>query len=295
MIDRYLSPTELRRLISALLVVAVFICILLLFAFLIVPGTRNANAPSTESLVTAPQGESGWLDPTDYLAAKGRTVPPIDPRTVLTPNPELLARGRAIYAQTCATCHGPEGKGDGPGGKGLNPPPRHFTEKAGWKNGPGVPQIYQTLDKGIPSTSMVSYNYLSRRDRMALVHVVQGFAKFPLEPENPQGMEALGKLFASAGEVIPNRIPVAKAMVILAREAPAPEALDLTDPIVRSAVLDPTRAAQTLASRPDWRKGEPELRAALVQGLPGNGFSPRVAIYSRSEWSALHQALVKPR
>jgi len=32
----------------------------------------------------------------------------------------------AIYAQKCVSCHGPQGKGDGPAGKYLNPKPNDF-------------------------------------------------------------------------------------------------------------------------------------------------------------------------
>jgi len=35
--------------------------------------------------------------------------------------------GQAIYEQNCATCHGPEGKGDGPGGIDALPMPRDFS------------------------------------------------------------------------------------------------------------------------------------------------------------------------
>lgn len=293
MIERYLSPSELRRLLSALLVVAVFLCILALFAFLIVPGTRNANAPAAEVPVSAPQGQSGWLDPTDYLAQKGRTVAPIDPKTVMTPNPELLARGKALYTQTCATCHGAGGQGDGPGAKGLNPAPRRFTQKEGWKNGSGIPGIYQTLEKGVPGSSMVSYNYLSKRDRMALVHVVQSLGRFERSAEDPKAMEGLARLFASSGEVIPNRIPVARAVAILAN-VPQVRPLNLGDPMLKAAVLDPVKAAQTLALLPDWRQSGDRLAAGLVLGLPDNGFSPTVATYSKEEWGALHRVLVKP-
>ncbi|WP_005034232.1 c-type cytochrome [Holophaga foetida] len=294
MIERYLSPSELRRLLSALLVVALFLCILTLFAFLIVPGTRNANAPAAEVPVAAPQGQSGWLDPTAYLAEKGRTVPPIDPRTVMSPNPELMARGKAIYVQTCATCHGAEGQGDGPGAKGLNPAPRRFTQKEGWKNGPGIPEIFQTLEKGVPGSSMVSYNYLSKRDRMALVHAVQSLGRFARAQEDPKALEGLARLFATAGETIPNRVPVAKALTLIAKESQPVARLDLRDPAVRAAVLDPERAAQTLALLPGWRQSVERLASGLSQGLPGNGFSPMVATYSREEWGVLHRALVTP-
>ena len=35
--------------------------------------------------------------------------------------------GQAIFKLNCVTCHGPTGKGDGPVGKALDPPPRDFS------------------------------------------------------------------------------------------------------------------------------------------------------------------------
>ena len=35
-----------------------------------------------------------------------------------------------VFATRCATCHGPEGKGDGPAGMALNPKPRSFGDAA---------------------------------------------------------------------------------------------------------------------------------------------------------------------
>lgn len=42
--------------------------------------------------------------------------------------PSTAAREEAdqIFASRCTTCHGPEGKGDGPASAGLTPPPRNF-------------------------------------------------------------------------------------------------------------------------------------------------------------------------
>ena len=198
-IDDFLSPAELKRLVSALLVVLGFIAIAAFFGFTVVPGLRYQAHDSGENIVQPVQGESGWLDPTDYPAQTREVIPPIDPKTVMTPNPALMARGKALFAQTCATCHGPEGKGDGPGGVGLNPKPRNFTASVGWKNGTRLEDIYKTLDQD-------------------LVHVVQSLGTFDHGANDPKAIASLEKLFASAGEVIPNRIPVSRAVDILCRE-----------------------------------------------------------------------------
>jgi mono/diheme cytochrome c family protein len=39
-----------------------------------------------------------------------------------------LAKGKETFKMICATCHGESGKGDGPGGQGIQPPPRDFTK-----------------------------------------------------------------------------------------------------------------------------------------------------------------------
>jgi mono/diheme cytochrome c family protein len=38
------------------------------------------------------------------------------------------AKGKADFEMDCASCHGTSGKGDGPVGKALTPPPRDFTK-----------------------------------------------------------------------------------------------------------------------------------------------------------------------
>lgn len=39
-----------------------------------------------------------------------------------------IAKGKETFKMICATCHGETGKGDGPGGQGLQPPPRDFSK-----------------------------------------------------------------------------------------------------------------------------------------------------------------------
>ncbi|MBW2272731.1 MAG: cytochrome c [Deltaproteobacteria bacterium] len=57
------------------------------------------------------------------------------------------AAGKAPYDTNCVSCHGPTGKGDGPVGAVLNPPPRDFS-KGDFKfdtNGDGNPGTDEDL------------------------------------------------------------------------------------------------------------------------------------------------------
>ena len=292
MIDRYLSPSELKRLVSALLVVVLFIGLLSVLAFLVLPGLRNANAPDPSQGSAAAGGGTGWLDPTDYPAEKGRTLPPIDPATVMTPNPELLSRGQALFAQDCVSCHGPKGEGNGPAGLALNPRPRNFTQQSGWQNGYRIDAIYKTLEEGIKGSAMNAFTYLSKKDRMALVHYVRSLGSFDHGPDDPKAMQQLANLFASSGEVIPNRIPVSLAMVRLEGEFKAPAALDpARAPILGEAIANPRRAAETLSLVPGWRGSDKALAEGILLGTPGNGFRPGIALYTPAQWQDLRSAL----
>lgn len=74
-------------------------------------------------------------------------------------NAKALVKGKKIYYQICATCHGRSGIGDGPGGKTFDPKPAdHTSEKVQkqsdgelfWKitNGRGdMPTYGQLLSK----------------------------------------------------------------------------------------------------------------------------------------------------
>jgi len=47
--------------------------------------------------------------------------------TVATRDMPDAAEGAAIFAENCAQCHGPAGKGNGPWAEGLSPPPADLT------------------------------------------------------------------------------------------------------------------------------------------------------------------------
>lgn len=53
------------------------------------------------------------------------------PQVELQPgDPALVQAAGEIFAERCARCHGPRGRGDGPTGRGLWPRPRDFGDPA---------------------------------------------------------------------------------------------------------------------------------------------------------------------
>jgi len=292
-IDQYFSPDELRRLVSAYLVAIGAITILALFALIVVPGLRNANKPPAAPAVVGPEGETGWLDPTEYPPERGYVLPPVDPKTVLTANPALLSRGKTLFEHNCTPCHGATGEGNGPAAVTLNPRPRNFTQPQGWTNGYRLTEIYKTLTEGIKGTGMASYDYLGARDRMALDHYVQSLGAFPHGPDDSAALDALAKRFASAGEKVPNKIPVSMAMAKLEAEFVAPTLLSPSaSRLFAGFIVDPVRAAQTLAGSASWQQSAAALAAVVVSGSPANGFAVSAATLSAEQWRVLYGALL---
>ena len=300
MIEKYVDTEELKRLISTLVVVMGCIIIAALFASIVVPGLRNANQPATPTAVTPAVGESGWLDPTEFPPQKGAVLPPVDPKSLMTASSALIARGKTLFENNCTACHGPEGHGDGPSAATMNPRPRNFTSPDGWTNGYHAPGVFKTLSEGIPGTSMSPFDYLSKKDRMALVQYVQSLGKFPHDTASAQAMDALSQALASAGDKIPNKIPVSMAMAKLEEEfSPAPAlAIDKDNQspgaiLLRKVVLDPVRASQFLAQSRLWRVSYRELAVAVTLEMPDNGFSTTSAALTPGEWQLLYAELVQ--
>ena len=85
------------------------------------------------------------------------------------------ARGAALYAQNCASCHGANGNGLGSAAKGLDPAPIAFTdaERARERS---LFALYQVIEQGIDGTAMPSFSSLPADDRWALAFHAGTFA-----------------------------------------------------------------------------------------------------------------------
>lgn len=296
------GPSEdTLRLLSQVVLACGAIVLFVLFAWIVLPGVRREAAePKARPGAQEPTAPSaGWLDSAEAPARAAEEIPPVDPKEVLEPTPALLERGKALYGQNCVSCHGPAGMGDGAAAGALNPKPRNLSAAAGWKNGPTRTGVYKTLAAGIPGTGMVAYDFLTPKDRMALVHYVRGLGSFDHGADDPAALEALSASFASKGGKVPARIPVTRAMERLAAEdgavapiAPPPPGDDSPGArALRRAVADGARAARFLGGVPAWRTDAGALARAACAGAPHNGFNAAVATFTAEEWKALQAAL----
>lgn len=100
-------------------------------------------------------------------------------------NEAMLAHGSKVYATNCAVCHGAGGKGDGPAGNGLVPPPRNLVE-GNWQKGGTSVALFTTLQKGIEGGSMASFAHLPKVDRWAMVQYIRSITENKVEDNDAE-------------------------------------------------------------------------------------------------------------
>lgn len=118
--------------------------------FLTSTSVRSTNSPNRSAQMAA--DISIPRVPIESLALAKSLKNPVQP------TPANLARGKKIFTSSgaCYTCHGVEGKGDGPAGVGLFPPPRDFTDPTfhGLRTDG---ELYWVVTHGSADTSMFAY------------------------------------------------------------------------------------------------------------------------------------------
>lgn len=99
------------------------------------------------------------------------------------PNP---LRGKDLYQELCADCHGAEGLGDGPKGRGLDPKPANYMG-AGMDERLSPARVAATIRFGVSGTAMVPFTQLAEEDRYSIAFYVLGLrhAKAAPDPAGP--------------------------------------------------------------------------------------------------------------
>ncbi len=96
--------------------------------------------------------------------------------------PEVSERGKEVYEESCAHCHGIEGRGDGSAAENLLPRPRDFTggvyKIRSTESGelPTDQDLFDIITNGMPGSSMPEWeSALSADDRWELVAYIKTF------------------------------------------------------------------------------------------------------------------------
>lgn len=130
----------------------------------------------------------------DFLARRVRTMA-IARRARSLPNPveysgEVIADGRAHFADHCAVCHGNNGSGDTPMGRGMWPkvPDMRLALTQDLSDG----ELFWIIENGIRFTGMPAWSSGTEDGETASWHLVHFVRRLPrLTPEELEEMEGL--------------------------------------------------------------------------------------------------------
>ena len=115
--------------------------------------------------------------------------------------PEASEKGKEVYEQSCAHCHGTEGRGDGSAAENLLPKPRDFTRGLykirSTESGqlPTDQDLFDIITIGMPGSSMPGWETsLSADDRWEVVAYIKTFYDGFKEDDAPREISLEGKI-----------------------------------------------------------------------------------------------------
>lgn len=210
------------------------------------------------------------------LAADLLKAYPIPLAPARTPD---VARGAALFAENCASCHGAAGDGHGPDAAKLDTPPIAFTDlNRARQRSPFA--LYQVIDQGIDGTAMPSFAILPSDDRWALAFyaghfafsddvVKEGERLWQADPSLRQQIPDLTTLAGLTPSNLAKSVGAAKADAIIAFLRLHPDALGQAAP--RSLDVTRDKLARSLAA---YRAGDRHGAQKLALSAYLDGFEP---------------------
>jgi mono/diheme cytochrome c family protein len=222
------------------------------------------------------------------------------PAVIRRASPDLLARGRALYLQQCAACHGADGRGEGEAAYLLYPKPRDFTKGAfalvsTWERVPTDEDLFRTISRGMPGSAMPSWGHLAEEDRWGLVHYVKTFAPAAWTVSPPADPPKSGG--AGRGVIrVPPEPPFTPEARRRALELYAEACASCHGPTGRGDGTEEQRDDRGYPTRPrdltlGVFKGVPDpahLYRRIVAGMPGTPMPMSDWAYGDDAWHLVH-------
>ena len=194
-----------------------------------------------------------------------------------------LARGAALYAQSCASCHGVSGDGAGPAAEGLDPPPIAFDDVARARERSAF-ALYQVIGQGLEGTAMPGFSDLPAEDRWSLAYY-SGSIAFPEvergrriwndEPAIRARIPDLAALSGLTPAALGEAIGTERADAVMAYLRAHPEAV--ASDTTGSLALARERLQQSLAA---YEAGNKTDARELALSAYLDGFEPLEAVLS---------------
>ena len=111
--------------------------------------------------------------------------------------------GKRLYQKNCSFCHGEKGEGNGPVADYLYPRPRNF-KLATYKfratasgERPTDEDLFRVVTRGIPGTSMPSWDVLKEEERRQLVQYIKSLSEEPWPKDIPQPIKITKEIRAT--------------------------------------------------------------------------------------------------
>ena len=215
------------------------------------------------------------------LAASLLEIYPVPIAPTATPD---LARGAALYARDCASCHGATGAADTPMARTLDPPPIAFTDEARARER-SLFALYQVIGQGLEGTAMQSYAHLPPQDRWALAfHIGRLAYAEPLRQRGQTLWRSDPAVRAEVGslENLVELTPVALERKLGPDRASALMAYLRTDPatLTQSDATGSLAVARALLDRSlaAYRAGDRDLAGEFALAAYLDGFEPVEAV-----------------
>jgi len=191
------------------------------------------------------------------------------------------ARGAALYAQNCASCHGAKGEGASGDFARLDPPPIAFADRERARDR-SLFGLYQVISQGLEGTAMQSFASLPEEDRWALAfhsgglayrEIAQGKAIWRSDPKVRALVPNMSALTALTPAALEQRIGPDRAAAVTAYLRANPGALTSDTPGSLQLARDRLRESFAAAAA-----GNRDAANELALSAYLDGFEPVEAV-----------------